>query len=141
MSDKIMKNKNIFVSLLLPVAFVLLLAGCESPPEETIEERAQARWDLILENDFEKTYEYYSPGYRQTVDIYAHVMDMRNRPIRYTDALVESAECEPEICRVRVRVGYRAPGAPAGLSRVRGDRVITENWIRSNDRWWYSPPE
>ena len=135
-----MKNKSLLLLVLVTVAVVMLLAGCQpAPPEETVEERAQARWDLILDNEFEKTYELYSPGYRQTVDVYAHVMEMRNRPIRYTGARVESAECEPEICKVRVRVEYRATGAPAGLGRVPGNRVITEDWIRSNDRWWYAP--
>ena len=136
-----MKNNRLLVSSLVLSGVVLLLAACQPPPpEETVEERAQARWNLILENDFEESYEYYSPGYRQTVDIYAHVIDGRNRPLRYLTARVESADCEPEICKVRVYVEYRAPGAPAGLGGVTGNRTITEDWIRSGDRWWYSPP-
>ncbi|QOC23051.1 hypothetical protein IC757_02515 [Wenzhouxiangella sp. AB-CW3] len=122
---------------------VFVLAACQAEPEltpdEAVHERAQERWDLRLEQEYGEAYEYYSPGYRQTVDAYSHVADQRNRAVMYTGARVVSVECESEICRARVRVEYRVPGAPSGLSRVTSERTITENWIHSGGEWWYSP--
>ncbi len=123
---------------------LILLAGCATAPpvsdEEAsariVEELAEARWQAIMERDFEKAYEFYSPGYRDTTGLREYDRDMSRRPFRYLSAEVQPAECEGDRCQVRVRVTYQAVGAPAGQHRVRLTQDLTETWVRLEDQWW-----
>ena len=117
---------------------VVLLVGCRSEgPTETLEERAQARWDLVLARDFEAAWEYLTPGYRQTTNRFDYARDMAGRPLRLLSAEVVGTECEEDLCKINVLVGYRAVGAPAGMGQMRLSREIEETWIWLDGAWWF----
>ena len=123
----------------------VVLAGCATAPPVSddeasariVEERAEARWRYIMERDFEKSYEFYSPGYRETIRLRDYERDMARRPFRYLNLEVQPAECEDDRCQVRIQLTYQAVGAPAGQHRVRLTQDLTETWIRLEDQWWY----
>lgn len=102
-----------------------------------VEERAEARWRHIMERDFEQSYEYRSPGFRETTRLRDYEREMARRPFRYLGVEVQPAECEGDRCQVRVRLTYQAVGAPVGQHRVRLTQDMTETWIRLEDQWWY----
>ncbi len=123
---------------LLLVALALILAACQQPTvEETVEERAQTRWDHLVERDFEPAWELYSPGFRQTTDRVEYAQDMRARPIRWHAAEVVGADCDGDQCKVTVSVTYQAVGASGPHRQMRMSRDLEEQWIRINERWWY----
>ena len=56
--------------MVLVSGLVLLSACATSPrisPEESVKERATARWELFFSGDLAGAYEYLSPGYRTSV--------------------------------------------------------------------------
>lgn len=124
---------------LLP-ATALALAACGSPAPEpqTLEERVQARWQHIIERDFEAAWEYYAPGYRETNPRSAFVDDMAGRPVIYKNASVQGADCEGDRCQVRVRVTYQVVDGPRGVRDMRVPSTINERWISLNEQWWFS---
>lgn len=133
-------KRIIALTAALPLAAVMLLSGCQQPqpePEEIVAERAQARWDLMIERDFEKAWDYYSPGFRDTTPRQEFSEDMKRRPIRWYEADVLSVECDGDRCLAEVEVVYRAIAAPHGQSRIRLNRKLEENWIRLRGQWWY----
>ena len=138
-----MKTKTAGLMWLLIAA--VILAGCATAPQlpddeasaRIVEERAESRWRHIMERDFEKSYEYRSPGYRQTTRLREYERDMARRPFRYLGLDVLPAECEGDRCEVRVRLTYQVVGAPAGQHRVRLTQDLAETWIRLEDQWWY----
>jgi len=127
----------------LPVflAVGLLLSACggePAPPRETLEERVMARWNLMLERDFETSWEYHSPGFRQMNPRFDFARDMAARPVRWQAAELESIDCDGDVCNVRVRVTYRVPAAPGPLRNLDMERAVDEVWIRVEDDWWFS---
>lgn len=139
-----MKIKTSAFSLALASA-ALLLSGCQSgdgdsSQSQSVEERAQARWDHMVERDFAEAWGYYTPGYRETTSAEEFAATVRKRPVRWEEATVVAHTCEGDRCEVVVEVSYRVPQAPAGLNNARGKRELTETWIRTQDHWWYSDP-
>ncbi|MFU8832498.1 MAG: hypothetical protein ACNA7J_10115 [Wenzhouxiangella sp.] len=117
-----------------------LLAGCATTPpvaEQSVEERAQARWNHLVTRDFDEAWTYYSPGFRETTSVRAFDRDMHRRTIRWLEAQVRSATCEGDRCNVSVAVTYQALAAPAGQGRMRVTRNLDETWIRLDDQWWF----
>jgi hypothetical protein len=117
---------------------VLLVAACSPQgPQQTLEERAQARWDLLLERDFEGAWAYMTPGFRETTPAFDYAVDAARRPVRWLSAAVSGKECEEDVCKISVLVEYRAPGAPSGMSEIQLSRTIEETWIRLDGQWWF----
>jgi len=135
-----MKIKYILASACVAV---LVAGGCATTPEpeETIEERAQARWDALIERNTGQAWEYYTPGYRETVDRRDFAYSIANRPVRWVQAEVRDADCGEERCTVRTELGYTLPSAPHGLSRQVQRRTIEETWVRIDGQWWYVAPD
>jgi len=115
----------------------LVVACSPQGAQETLEERAQARWDLLLERDFEGAWAYMTPGFRETTNQYDYARDMAGRPVRWLSATVSGKNCEEDVCKINVLVEYRAVGAPSGMGQMRLSRTITETWIRLDDAWWF----
>ncbi len=130
-----MSGGRLFLAL---VFMALMLAACQpQEPSETVEDRAQARWDLLLERDFEAAWEYMTPGYRETTNRYDYARDMAGRPLRWLSAEVVAKDCQEDLCKISILVGYRAVGAPAGMGQMRLSREIEETWIRLDGAWWF----
>jgi hypothetical protein len=129
----------------LPIAAIVLLAvGCSQepppPPEEVVAERAQARWDALVADEFEQAWDYYTPGFREQLPASDFALDMRRRPVDWVGAEVRSVECADDepVCTVRVRVEYRAPLQVPGAAGVRSESGVTESWLQLDGDWWYS---
>lgn len=119
---------------------VCLLAGCattQAPVDETIEERAQARWDLILAQDHASALNYYTPTFRSAVEPDDFQRDMARRQVRWTDAEVQSADCDEQRCVVAVRVFYQPAQGPQEFRDMELSRVREETWIRVDGQWWF----
>lgn len=126
---------RLFVGLMV---ITLVLVGCQPQgPSEAVEDRAQARWDLVLERDFEAAWEYMTPGFRETTNRFDYARDMSGRPLRWLSAEVVSKDCEEDLCKIKILVGYQAVGAPAGMGQMRLSREIEETWIRLDGAWWF----
>ncbi|NEZ04583.1 nuclear transport factor 2 family protein [Wenzhouxiangella sp. XN201] len=137
---RIMQNKTWPLLFIVAALVISLLAGCQPAEEpQSVEERAQARWDLMVERDFESAWEYYSPGFRETGEQDDFAEDMQNRPVRWRDARVLVASCEEEdICIVEAEVTYQPVGGPSEVSGMKMTRILKERWIRLDGQWWYT---
>ncbi|MEE4637853.1 MAG: hypothetical protein V2J42_03865 [Wenzhouxiangella sp.] len=133
-----MKNKYFFAPLM--ASAVVLLGACTPPsePTETLEERVMARWQLMVEREFEAAWDYYTPGFRQTTSRELFAADMERRPVHWTAAELVGTDCGEDVCQVKVRVEYRVVGAPRGHGRMRLNRTIEDQWVFLDGQWWYS---
>ncbi len=122
----------------------LLLSACgpasepEAPPGQVSEERVVARWQSMIERDFESVWEYHSPGFRQQTPRADFVREMQRRPFRWIEVEFLGLDCQAEVCEVELRVVYQAVGAPAGMGRMRVPRLVRERWVHLEGSWWYS---
>ena len=127
----------------VPVAMALgvaLLAGCattDGPIDQTIEERAQARWDHVLDQDYARALAYYTPAFRSAIEPDDFRRDMSRRQVRWTNAEVQAADCAEQRCSVAVRVFYQPTQGPQEFRDMELSRVREETWIRLDGQWWY----
>jgi len=128
------------ISILFASMLCLLLVACSPPPsdEEVVAQRSQARWDALVASDFETSYTYQSPPYRQETSEIEHIVGLSRRRIVWISADVSEVECDEARCEVTVSVGYRADGAPGQMSGMENTRPVREIWVRLDGQWWYS---
>ncbi len=124
---------------ILAVSLVSGLAGCasqtgniavaEKSRESIVQERAQARWDVLLKNQMAEAYRFYSPASRAVLSYEDFIRSMRVG--FWKAARVERVECQAEdACEAIVSIEYQHRG-----SQVR--TPIRETWIRMEGNWWY----
>ncbi len=123
------------------VIAVLLLAACASQPRQgnSVEERAQQRWDALLTRDYDTAYSLYSPGYRSSSSRVDFEIEIRTRRLAYTGANVLESECSGDSCTVSTQVHYRIGQPVPGLPQWDSERRVEERWVRMDGQWWYVP--
>ena len=112
---------------------VVVLGGCalmeQRPAEQQVQERAQARWDLMLKGDLTGAYEYMSPGTRAVM-----TRDQFTNSVRtgfWKAVKVEKVVCEtPESCEAHLTVDYEFRGSPIRTP-------AKETWVKDGSTWWY----
>ena len=122
--------------ILRPLAagiLAVVLGGCAGvapkSPEAAVKERAQARWDALVKNDFTAAYGYLSPGSRSVVTASDYAASLRAG--FWKSATVEKVECgSPQSCEVGATIEYEFSGR-------RTKTPLRETWIRDGSEWWY----
>ena len=118
-----------------------IITGCASldtrPKEERVADRSEQRWTALAAQDWERTYAFLSPGYRETTSLsayrarYGGASSLKDHEIR-------SVECEEEdLCYVTVVASYEASVPRVGTHQ--GRRPFRERWILVDDEWWLFP--
>ena len=110
-----------------------MIAGCAAlpfaAPEEVVRERAQGRWDALVQGEILKAYEYLSPGSRSVMKREEYVQSIRRG--FWKAAKVNKVECESrEACQVHLTIDYEYQG-------MRTKTPLRESWIRQGSEWWY----
>jgi len=116
-----------------------MLAACATAPGQPqgLPERAQARWDALLAQDFTTAYGYLSPGARSSLSEVDFTIAFRTRRVQYDSASYLDHTCEGEACVVRMRVGYTLAGALRGVPEFKSKAVVEEKWVRVEGKWWF----
>ena len=115
----------------------VLVAGCASmgfgSAEDIVRERAQARWNALVERDWNTAYPYLTPGYRALVPLKRYGNQFSG-PMQWESAQVDSVKCEEARCTVRVGVTARIilPGHDKRLTTTYFD----ETWVREEGQWY-----
>jgi hypothetical protein len=117
------------------VLSVLAVAACASGPfasrssSDIVREKAQARWDLLVKENFAGAYEFISPAGRSVVSREAFATSMK--PGFWKGAKVLKVECSTaEVCEVDVLIDYTYSGR-------KFSSPLSEKWVRQDSDWWY----
>ena len=116
------------------VTVLAVLGGCATAPsgksaKDSVMERAQQRWDLLVKNDFAGAYRYLSPASKQVVTEQAYAAGFRRN--FWTGAKVTEVQCpQADACEVEVPIEYRHMGM--GMKSP-----ALEKWIRDKSDWWF----
>lgn len=134
----------------VPVAlFALTACASTSAPksapsrEQLVEQRAQARWDLLVKRDFAKAYDFLSPGYRQLQSREVYEADFSVRPVKWSAAKVQTVTCpaQTEYCVVDVVIDYDVQSPLPGVGTLHSSAPLQERWVLSGDTWYHVPSE
>jgi len=113
------------------------LTGCSTAPsltddkafwETRVEERARARWQLIIDKKYAEAYEYFSEASRQGYTLELFTRQMKNIDTRAVS--VKPARCGPEQCSVGVEttIEYSIPR----IGRRMMPLPVDEVWVVNN---------
>jgi hypothetical protein len=137
-----MNLKNLLRWLRLVTAGTIaaaLAAGCASlgassrPAEQIVLERAQARWNALVERDFAAAYAFLTSGYRAVVPLQTYRRQSTG-PAQWEGAKAQSAKCEAARCIVSVEITFRL-GLPGHADRVQ-TTYVDETWVLEDGQWF-----
>ena len=129
------------IRLLVLSAILALFTACATtaPTSETVGERAAARWQALLSEDFASAYEYLSPGYRSSVSIAQYQRTLLLTKVRWTGAKYIESDCEETICNVKISMEFTIYGAVPGVKSFDSRQTIEESWVLINGNWYHVP--
>lgn len=133
--------------LVLALTFI---AGCSSlapQPRElsaadvaALEERVRARWQTLIDRDFEAAYEFASPNYRA---VFSKGMFIRNFSYtldwQLTAVEVLAYDADAAVASVAVRVMSKST-KQTSVSAQFGfvPTTVRERWVSIDGEWWHS---
>lgn len=104
----------------------------DSPPQAkaaVVNERAQARWQALINGDLDEAYTYMSAASREAYSL--KVYKARTKPGMWKAIKIDSVDCEAEICQVRMMLTY-------DHRMMKGVQTpLTESWIIEKGTAWY----
>lgn len=102
-------------------------------PEELVMERAQARYDALMQKDeegLEKAFSYTTPSFRGYTTSRQYNAKVAGRGM-WNEVKVSSVECEESVCKVKVDLTYQTPQFNIPVTRP-----FFEKWIEIDGNWW-----
>ncbi|MFO1311898.1 MAG: hypothetical protein U1F41_07505 [Burkholderiales bacterium] len=97
--------------------------------EALVRERALSRWALLIKDDLDAAYAYFSPGSKEAVTLAKFKANFRRGAFR--EAKVDNVVCDGDACIVRLFVTY-------DHAKMKGITTpISESWIVDGGQAWY----
>lgn len=127
-------GRRVWLVLLMIAA---LAAGCATvgaaSPEETVKQRAQARWAALIAADWDKAYGYMAPSYRALIERKRFASQFGGG-VSWEGVEVLAVSCQEDRCTARIKILYRPVlGARSGEP---ASTHFNENWVREDGQWW-----
>jgi len=130
----------ILICLVVPATMVLCCAPAIKPQKisetEILRKRVTEYWALKVKRDFDKTYEYEVPSYREKVNMVDYIM-RQGQVIRFTGAEVREMDVDGDRARVEVfvRFNYQIPE----FKIKRSEDSLREKWVKFRGEWYHIP--
>jgi hypothetical protein len=125
------------LSLITLVAAGTLLGACASlqtKPEDTVTQRANARWQALIKGDMAKAYAYSTPSFRAVVDVEGF-KGRTGIAGRWHAVQVVNVTCDtPERCKAIVKLEFST--LIPGRAKDRINTHIDETWLLEDGQWW-----
>jgi len=124
------------------VGAAVLLAACANlatqPPEERVKQRANARWQALVEGKFTEAYSYNTSGFRALVTPDAY-RSRTGGSVKWVGATVTNVDCaEAAKCKVQIKLDYK----PVLGAKIEGSysTYLDESWLLEDNQWWIFQP-
>jgi hypothetical protein len=140
------RSRAIF-AVLVAGLLALSLGGCSDPDElsaeqaAALEERVRARWQTIIDRDFEKTWEFATPNYRGIFPKHLYANNF-SYGVKWelTGVDVLNYDGRAAVASVAARVMTEPAKPTSAASKALGPRPVTirEQWILIDGEWWHS---
>lgn len=122
---------------------VMLLSACAATGSkaESVEDRANARWDALFDGNIGTAYGYLTPGFRSSVSLEQYQRALAVAPVKWTSAKYISSKCDETRCDVKMLVTITVKNAVPGVKSFDAKDYIDETWILVNGKWFMVPEE
>ena len=112
-----------------PVPAAVAAPATPEARQALVQQRATARWDLLIKGDFDGAYEYMSPGSRETTTVERYKANIRRDAFR--SIRIDSVACDGDACTVKLMLTYDHPKMKGIVTSV------VERWIVDGSQAWY----
>lgn len=113
-----------------------------SDSEEALKQRAEQRWQYLIDKQAEKAYDFLTPGYRMTVSKADYAKRMNHRPVHWQAAKAHKISCESrDRCTVYMSITYTTPLPGFGTAGASLFSPSKEDWLYLRNQWYYLPRE
>jgi hypothetical protein len=121
-------------ALLAAAAWLAACASLQSKPEDSVTERANARWQALIQGDMAKAYTYSTSGFRAVVNL-ENFKSRTGIAGRWHAAQVVNVTCDtPERCKAVIKLEFST--LIPGFSKDRMKTHIDETWLLEDGQWW-----
>lgn len=111
------------------------------PLDASPEERAVAKWTLLINRQFAEAWEFQTPGARSVIGRDDYVATMSGRPVIWLGVRFIEKRCETEdSCLVSLEIPFQV-GLGRGVGMVTAPSFVAERWLRLDGAWYYAPAE
>lgn len=136
-------------ALMVSALIALLLGACASvspgkgKDTRPAAERAADRAGFFVAGQFDKAWEFTTPGYRATVPQKNYVEKSEVWPIKWLDASVVDSDCVADAmtCEVAIYVEFQTQIPMPHVGRLTMNHKLTETWLKIDDVWYFLPPD
>lgn len=103
-----------------------------------LRERVLERWGALIKRDFERAYEFLSPGQKALLEA-GQYRNLFGDDVGWKRASIVNVEqTSPNAARVRVQLDSTVL-IPGTLQEATISPTHLETWVRSEEQWWYVP--
>ncbi len=127
-------------NILMLTVLVTLLSACAETVDD-IDAKAVARWQALIDNDYEKAYQYIAPSYRQLEDLATYRMRIQTAQlnIQWNNAEFIDKKCSDDACTVNLSINYTYKFSRRAFGEASAATPIEESWIKDGGTWYYLP--
>lgn len=126
--------------IMMLTILIALLAGCAETVDD-IDSKAVARWQALIDNDYEEAYQYMAPSYRELEDLMTYQMRIQKakQNIQWNEVEFVGKECHEDTCTVRLNINHTYQFSRRAFGEATANREIEESWIKDGGAWYYLP--
>lgn len=131
-----MNKLNTKAAFLLLVMF--FLTSCSDKPSKTIKpgERAVARWEALIERNWEKAYSFETPGYKKAYKL-SKFKKQFGFMLSWKSAKHLTTQLNKEKTIATVKLEIISLFEPDGGGDMLIPNVISEKWLLKDRQWWH----
>ena len=137
-TKKMMKmNKLKLTYMVLPF---VLLTGCMDSEKNKLDNRVADFWGHKINKEFDKAYEFLSPGWKSGEGKESYVRRMNNSKIKWLNMKLKEKTCkEKDLCTVISEIEYEYQFKGALSTNVIVPSDVKEKWIMIDNIWYQVP--
>lgn len=141
---KSLKGLSKRFELLLVIFFLFISTGCakkeaiKNSAEEVLRERVMAYWNYKINGEFDKSYEFEDPFYRETVSMVSYIKSFSGA-VKWRGLEITGMKIDGEVADIglNLRLDVAIPQFNAGTI----NSAITEKWVNVEGKWHHIQPK
>ncbi len=113
-----------------------------SAEEKKIAQRAEQRWAYLSTGEYDKAWEYFTPGHKRFESKEAFNLRMRQKRVDWKKGQVVDVDCDEEgvSCDVTVKLDYVYHSPKSMVGDVEASTEVEEKWVKLKNKWFYVQP-
>jgi hypothetical protein len=124
--------------------FLIIFSGCSikeatknRPDGGDLRDRVAMYWQLKVNEDFMKSYEYEAPYFRKQISMINYLKGINTDVVKYISAAPGEIKLDTDSAVVDVKLRVRVK--PPQMKSYEDNVVIKEKWVKSEGTWYHVP--